>query len=98
MEWWQIQELMWTSAGILGSLIVVSGLTLRFAIKPFLEDLARLREGRRAESRAGSDVRLDRLEETMEVMGSSVDRLADALEFDRQLGSGDASSEGPTRG
>jgi len=96
MEWWQIQELMWTSAGILASLVVVSGLTLRFAIKPFLGDLARLREGRRAGNQAASDLRLDRLEERMEVLGSSVDRLADALEFDRQLGAGDASSEGPS--
>ncbi|MDH3207484.1 MAG: hypothetical protein OEO79_12865 [Gemmatimonadota bacterium] len=95
MEWWQIQELMWTSAGILASLIVVSGLTLRFAIKPFLGDLAKLRERRRAGNQAASDLRLDRLEERMEVLGSSVDRLADVLEFDRQLGGVDASSEGP---
>ena len=96
MEWWQIQELMWSSAGIVVSLVVVSGLTLRFAIKPFLGDLARLREGRRAGDQAASDLRLDRLEEKMEALGSSVDRLADALEFDRQLGAGDASSEGPS--
>lgn len=93
MEWWQIQELMWTSAGVLASLVVVSGLTLRFAIKPFLGDLARLRGGRQAGNQAASDLRLDRLEERMDVLGSSVDRLADALEFDRQLGAGDSSSE-----
>ncbi len=96
MEWWQIQELMWSSAGIVVSLVVVSGLTLRFAIKPFLGDLARLREGRREGHQAASVPRLGRLEEQMEVLGSSVDRLADALEFDRQLGAGDASSEGPS--
>ncbi len=96
MEWWQIQELMWTSAGIVVSLVVVSGLTLRFAIKPFLGDLARLREGRREGDQVASDLRLDRLEEHMQVLGASVDRLADALEFDRQLGAGDASSEGPS--
>ncbi len=96
MEWWQIQELMWTSTGIVVSLVVVSGLTLRFAIKPFLGDLARLRERRQEGDQAPSGLRLDRLEERMEVLGSSVDRLADALEFDRQLGAGDASSDGPS--
>ena len=95
MEWWQIQELMLTSAGILAGLMVVSGVTLRFAIKPFLRDLAKLREGRRAADHATSDKRLDRLEERMEGLSSSVDRLAEALEFDRQLGAGDASSERP---
>ena len=94
MEWWQIQELMWSSAGIVASLVVVSGLTLRFAIKPFLGDLARLREGRQAGNEDASNRRLDRLEEGMEALGSSVDRLADALEFDRQLEAGDAPSEG----
>ena len=93
MEWWQIQELMWTSAGILASLTVVSGLTLRFAIKPFLRDLAKLRDG---QNRAATDVRLDRLEERMEGLGSSVDRLTDALEFDRQLEAGSARPEGPS--
>jgi hypothetical protein len=89
MEWWQIQELMWTTAGILASLVVVFGLTLRFAIKPFLGDLARLRDGKKA----ASDLRLDRLEEKMEVLDSSVGRLADTLEFDRQLEAGDADLE-----
>jgi len=98
MEWWQIQELMWTSAGILASLVVVSGLTLRFALKPFLGDLARLREGRREGEQDAADRRLDRLEEGMEVLGTSVDRLADAIEFDRQLEAGDASPSGPLGG
>jgi hypothetical protein len=49
MEWWQIQELMWTATGIFAVLIVVSGFTLRFAIKPFLRDLHELRESRRSE-------------------------------------------------
>ena len=94
MEWWQIQELMWTATGIVASLTVVSGLALRFAVKPFLGDLASLRAGRREGDQAGSDGRLDRLEEQMQILGSSVDRLADALEFDRQLGAGEASSDG----
>ena len=95
MEWWQIQELMWTSTGILVTLVVVSGRTLRFAIKPALSDLARLRKGRSEEASAGSDLRLDRMEEQLEVLGSSVVRLAEALEFDRQLKAGDAPAEGP---
>lgn len=47
MEWWQIQELMWTATGIFVVLIAVPGVTLRFAIKPFLRDLHELREARR---------------------------------------------------
>ena len=96
MEWWQIQELMWTSTGIIVTLVAVGGVALRFAIKPFMGDFARLRGGQKDEAQATSDLRLDRLEEQLEVLGSSVERLADALEFDRQLKAGDASSEGPS--
>ncbi len=97
MEWWQIQELMWTSTGIIVTLVVVAGVTFRFAIKPALRDLAGLRKGRSEEPRAGSDLRLDRMEEQLEVLGSSVERLAEALEFDRQLKAGEAPSEGVPR-
>jgi len=34
------------------------------------------------------------MEEQLELLGASVDRLADAMEFHRQLKAGDASSEG----
>jgi len=90
MEWWQIQELMWTATGIIVSLVAVSAVALRFAIKPFLGDLARLRSGKEAEPRASSDARLDRLEDRIEMLGSSMERLADAADFDRQLRAGDA--------
>jgi len=98
MEWWQIQELMWTSTGIFATVVVVSGLTLRFAIKPFLRDFARLRGGQKDEAQAVSELRLERLEEQLEVLGSSVERIADAVEFDRKLNTGDAPSEGVPKG
>ena len=46
MPWWQIQDLMITAAGILIVLIPVTGLTLRFAVKPFLKDLGEARSAR----------------------------------------------------
>ena len=94
MEWWQIQELMWTATGIVVSLVAVSAVALRFAIKPFLGDLTRLRSGKEGERRASSDARLDRIEEQMEVLGSSLERLADAADFDRQLKAGDDAQGG----
>ena len=89
MEWWQIQELMWTVTGILVTLMVVSGVALRFAIKPFLKDMKELRSGKGEQRPPAQDLRLDRMEDQLEVLGSSVERLAEALEFDRQLKAGD---------
>lgn len=93
MEWWQIQELMWTATGIVVSLVAVSGLALRFAVKPFLGDLQRLRSGKQGEVRASSNARLDRIEDQMEALGSALERLADAADFDRQLRAGDETQD-----
>ena len=90
MEWWQIQELMWTATGIFAILIVVSGFTLRFAIKPFLRDLHELRESRREGSlmEGRTDKRLERMEDQLERLDGAMERLLEMSEFDRQLKSG----------
>jgi hypothetical protein len=88
MEWWQIQELMWSATGILVVLIAVTGFTLRFAIKPFLRDLTELRGERQGKLRAGSDHRLDRMERQLDHLDTSVTRLLEVAEFDQQLNAG----------
>ena len=98
MEWWQIQDLMWTGAGVTAVLIAVGGVTLRFVVKPFLSDLARLRQGKQEESRTNSDRRLDRIEEQLESLSSSVERLVDVADFDRRLKAGDPPAGGKTSG
>ncbi len=89
MEWWAVQELMITSAAILAVLIPVAGLTLRFAVKPFLRELADLRASRRGELlESHSGERLARMERQLEDLETSVRRLVEVSEFDRQLKSG----------
>jgi hypothetical protein len=98
MEWWQIQELAWTATGIVVTLIVVGGLSLRFALKPFLGDLAKLRQGRPDQARSASDLRLDRIEEQLDALGASVERIAEAVDFDRRLKAGGDPAGEPPRG
>ena len=90
MEWWQIQEIMWTAAGVFAVVLVASGFTLRFAIKPFLRDLHELRAARegRTLTEGQADQRLDRIEDQLERMDGAVQRLLEVSEFDRQLKSG----------
>ena len=89
MEWWAVQELMLTSAAILAVLIPVAGLTLRFAVKPFLRELADLRAARRGEIlESHSGERLARMERQLEDLETSIRRLVEVAEFDRQLKSG----------
>jgi hypothetical protein len=89
MEWWAVQELMLTSAAILAVLIPVTGLTLRFAVKPFLRELADLRAARRGEIlESHSGERLARMERQLEDLETSIRRLVEVAEFDRQLRSG----------
>jgi hypothetical protein len=79
---------MLTVGGLLVVLIPITGLTLRFAVKPFLRDLAEARGARTKELPLERDDRLDRIERQMEDIERSVRRLADVSEFDRQLRSG----------
>jgi hypothetical protein len=88
MPWWQIQDLMWTAAGIIAVLIAVTGVTLRFAIKPFLRDLAELRNRRQEEIGSPSDRRLDRMERQIDHLDATVTKLLEAADFDRQLKAG----------
>ncbi len=80
---------------VLGSLMVlipVAGFTARFAFKPIVESMARLRE-LQASSPTGGDVRqleqrVAAIEHQLEGMDTSLQRLVEAKEFDRQLQSG----------
>ena len=91
MPWWQIQDLMITCAMIVAVLIPVTGLTLRFAVKPFLKDLAEIRAARQGQLGARDDkqdTRLARMENQLDSLESSVRQLTEVVQFDRQLKSG----------
>jgi len=91
MPWYQVQDLMITTAAILVVLIPVTGLTLRFAVKPFLKDLAETRTGRKGQLGARDDeqdTRLVRIENQLDSLESSVRQLTEVVQFDRQLKSG----------
>jgi len=91
MPWWQLQDLMITSAMIVAVLIPVTGLTLRFAVKPFLKDLAEIRAARHGQLYARDDEqdsRLARMEHQLDSLESSVRQLTEVVQFDRQLKSG----------
>ena len=88
MPWWQMQDLMFTSAAILGGLIVITGLTLRFGIRPFLSEL---RAARQEAVPSESSVQLARIEQRLDDLETSIKRLVEVTQFDRQLGSGSSS-------
>lgn len=69
-------------------LIPVAGLTARFALKPIVEAIARMREGQTGASGrefAVMEKRVALLEQQVQTMEVELDRLAGAREFDRQL-------------
>ena len=80
---------------VLGSLmflIPIAGLTARFAFKPIVESMARLRE-LQASAPGSADVkeleqRVGKIEQQLEGMDVSLQRLIEAKDFDRQLSSG----------
>jgi hypothetical protein len=75
--------------GISIVLIPVAGLTLRFAIKPAVEALARAFEHQGLEDTVSIlERRMGFLESQMETMEHTVDRLAEAVEFQNELRSG----------
>jgi hypothetical protein len=89
MPWYQVQDLMITVAVSLAVLIPVTGLTLRFGVKPFLKELADIRAARRGELIENvSNERLMRIERQLEDLEASMRRLIQVAEFDRQLKSG----------
>ena len=71
--------------------VPVLGLTARFALKPIVESIVRLREAfLQTPESAGSGAHVRRLEEEVSELREQVRRLADAAEFDRKLLESDA--------
>lgn len=79
--------------GCLMILIPIAGLTARYALKPISEAIARMREGGASrETISLLERRMALIEQEMQNMTEvrdEVRRLADELEFKRQLGSGE---------
>lgn len=80
----------------LGSLIVlipVAGLTARFALKTVVEAIARAREAQQSpQAVALLERRLTLLEQQLQQVDASVDRMADEVQFLRQLAAGEAAA------
>lgn len=77
---------------LIGGLIVlipIAGLTARFAVKPLIEAISLAREGQGASRElAVLEQRVALLEQQQQQLDSSVQRLAEKKEFDRQLEQG----------
>ena len=79
-------ELIATVLGISIVLVPVIGLTARFAFKPVVEALARVFEGRSVdESVRILERRVELQEQQIEALQSTVEKISEAREFDRQL-------------
>ena len=77
-----MEDLILGAMGILIVLIPVAGLTLRFALRPIVESVARLMELRA--SHEGGDL-LEKRVALLEQELDQVRRLAEGAEFDRRL-------------
>lgn len=78
--------------GIMTVLIPIAGLTARFALKPIVEAIARMREaqsGTSAREVGLLEQRVALLEQQHQALEHEVDRLSELRDFDRQLTSGD---------
>jgi hypothetical protein len=90
-----ITALLATLMGISIVLVPVIGLTARFALKPVVEALAKVLEARGTDESVNIlERRIGLLEAQIESMEGTVNRLADAAEFDAQLRSGADRSTG----
>jgi len=79
--------------GISIVLIPVIGLTARFALKPTVEALARVFEGKgREEATQMLERRVALLEQQVDAMEGAVGRLEEASRFDAQLRAGEGGS------
>jgi hypothetical protein len=75
--------------GVSVVLIPVAGLTVRFALKPLVESLARVFESKGLrDTVAIAERRIALLEQQVEILDGTVRHLEDGQAFDRQLGSG----------
>ncbi len=76
-------------AAVLGIIVIPSlGLTARFALKPIVESVLRLREALDRDRPAPDNERMARLEERVSQLSDTVDRLADTVDFHMQLQAG----------
>ena len=90
-----LAELLAVFMGISIVLIPVLGITARFALKPTVEALSRLFEGRgRDEAVAIMERRMALMEQQIESIEGNVQRLVDLGEFHREL---EASTKDPAR-
>ncbi len=81
-----ITDVIGITMGMLIVLIPIAGVTLRFAIKPIAEAMARIRESQSASQELGvMQQRIDLLEQQISVMESEMHRLREAQEFHAQL-------------
>ena len=75
-----------TIGGILIVLVPVAGLTARFALKPIVEAISRVREGQGAGREAAiMEQRIALLEQQIRNLEGNVERLVEDSEFRRQL-------------
>lgn len=81
-----------TGDDILGLIVAVGlvlipsiGLTTRLALKPIVESMLRIRESLDRSRTSAPDPRLAALEARMDAMQETLDRVAQGMEFDRQL-------------
>jgi hypothetical protein len=75
-----------TILGISVVLVPVIGLTARYALKPTVEALARVFESRSVDETVRIlERRVELQEQQIEALQSTVERLSEAREFDRQL-------------
>lgn len=75
--------------GILTVLIPIAGLTARFALKPIVEAIARMREvqaGATGRELNLLEQRVSLLEQQYQTLDNTVERIAEIKDFDRQLG------------
>lgn len=88
-----LTEIVAVVMGVSIVLIPVAGLTLRFAIKPVVEAIGRSLESHGLEDTVGVlERRMEILERQLESTDTSVGRLAEAVEFQKELQAGRSST------
>jgi len=80
-----------TVMGLLVVLIPISGLTARFALKPVVEAVARMRESQGSPREVAIlEQRVALLEQQLSNVETDVNRLEESRDFERQLRAGEA--------
>ena len=84
--------------GISVVLVPIIGLTARFALKPVVEALARVFESRSVDETVRIlERRVELQEQQIEALQSSIDKLSETQDFDRQLAAPRAGDAAPGR-